>query len=467
MLLTKGNAGIVLGLIAVAVLLWAILAERPAAEVYEYRLDNGMKILVQTDRRSPVVVSQVWYKVGSSYEPDGITGISHMLEHMMFKGTDILKPSEFSAIIAANGGEDNAFTTSDYTVYFQRIASDRLELCLKLEADRMRNLVIDDQELVKERDVVAEERRWRTDDNPESLTLEQFMATAYPTGPYHHPVIGWMDDIKSFTADAARDWYRRWYAPNNATLVVVGDVEPEAVHALAEKYFGPLQPSSDLAPAPQLPADGQTEPRHVEVKAPAKLPYVLMGYKTPSLMTAADRDEAYALEVLAGVLDGGSSARLSRDLLRGKQLAASAGAGYDLIQRLDGFLSLSAVPVAGVTTDQLIEALKEEVARLKQEPVSETELATVRAQVVASDVYQRDSVFYQAMELGTLETTGVGWQAQQEYISRVEQVTPQQIQAVARKYLRPERLTVAVLIPQDTNAKIPRGAGAKAQGAIR
>ncbi|HEX5055159.1 MAG TPA: pitrilysin family protein [Gammaproteobacteria bacterium] len=464
MLLTKGNAGIVLGLMAVAVLLWAMLAERPA-EVYEYRLDNGLKILVQPDRRSPVVVSQVWYKVGSGYEPAGITGISHMLEHMMFKGTDELKPSEFSAIIAANGGEDNAFTSYDYTTYFQRIASDRLELCFKLEADRMRDLIIDEQELTKERDVVAEERRWRYDDNPQSLTLEKFMATAYPEGPYHHPVIGWMDDIQSFTTAAARDWYRRWYAPNNATLVVVGDVEPEAVHELAEKYFGPLQPSSDITPAPSQPADAQTEPRYVEVKAPAKLPYVLMGYKVPSLMTAGDRDEAYALEVLSGVLDGGSSARLSRDLLRGKQLAASAGASYDLIQRLDGFLSLNAVPVAGVTTEQLIEALKEEVARLQQEPVSETELSTVRAQVVASDVYQRDSVFYQAMELGTLETTGVGWQVQQEYINRVEQVTPQQIQAVARKYLTPERLTVAVLIPQDANAKISQSANAK--GAAR
>jgi zinc protease len=456
--LNKRNTAILFGVIAAALLLWVALAERPVAEVHEYRLDNGLKILVQPDRRSPVVVSQVWYKVGSSYEPAGITGISHMLEHMMFKGTDELGPKEFSALIAANGGEDNAFTSSDYTAYYQRISSDRLELCLKLEADRMRDLIIDEEELLKERDVVAEERRWRYDDNPQALTYEKFMAIANPSGPYHHPVIGWMQDVQSYTAEAARDWYRQWYAPNNATLVVVGDVEPDAVHALAEKYFGPLQPSSGLAPPPAQPSDDQTEPRHVEVKVPAKLPYVLMGYKTPSLNTVQDKDEAYALEVLAGVLDGGSSARLSRNLLRGKQIAASAGAGYDLIQRLDGFLTLSAVPVAGVGTEQLIAALNEEIAHLQQEPVSETELSTVRAQVVASDVFQRDSVYYQALELGMLESVGLGWQIQQEYISRIEAVTPEQIQAVARKYLTAERLTVAVLIPQDMNVAGNQGA---------
>lgn len=446
-------------MIAVAMVLLAVLAQRPTAEVYEYRLDNGLKILVQPDRRSPVVVSQVWYKVGSSYEPAGITGISHMLEHMMFKGTDELKPTEFSSLIAANGGEDNAFTSFDYTAYFQRISSDRLELCLRLEADRMRDLIIDEQELLKERDVVAEERRWRYDDNPQSLTYEKFMATAWPAGPYHHPIIGWMQDIQSYTPEAAREWYRQWYAPNNATLVVVGDVNPDEVHALAEKYFGPLEPSA-LPPPPSQPPDDQAESRYVEVKAPAKLPYVLMGYKVPSLKTAENRDEAYALEVLAGVLDGGSSARLSRNLLRGKQLTASVGAGYDLTHRLDGFLTLSAVPVAGVSTEQLIEALTEEVTRLQQEPVSETELSTVRAQVVAADVYQRDSVFYQAMELGMLETVGLGWQVQQEYISRIEAVTPQQIQTVAQKYLKPERLTVAVLLPQTANPDAATGEGA-------
>jgi zinc protease len=269
-----------------------------------------------------------------------------------------------------------------------------------------------------------------------------------------------MRDIQTYTAEQLREWYRQWYAPNNATLVVVGDVEPDTVLALAEQYFGPIEPSV-LPPAPPQPPDEQMERRDVELKAPAKLPYVLMGYKVPSLNTARDRDEAYALEVLAGVLDGGSSARLSRNLLRGRQLAASVSAGYDLTHRLDGFLTLSAVPVADVGTGQLIDALTEEVARLQEEPVSATELSTVRAQVVAVDVYQRDSVFYQAMELGILETVGLGWRVQREYIRRVEAVTPAQIQAVARKYLVPERLTVAVLVPQDMSAAVNAKAGAK------
>jgi zinc protease len=444
---------LIVGLVAVLLaVFWKLqrghaVAVEQAGIVHEYILDNGLKVLVQPDRRSPVVVSQVWYKVGSSYEPEGITGISHILEHLMFKGTDELKPGEFSELIANNGGEDNAFTSFDYTAYFQRISSDNLELCLRLEADRMRDLLIDEQEFAKERDVVAEERRWRMDDQPQSMTYAQFMATAYETGPYHHPIIGWMPDIQNATAQAARDWYRTWYAPNNATLVVVGDVQPQEVHKLAQKYFGELKPSSLPLPPLQTAAE-QQEKRYTEVSVPAKVPYVILGYKVPSLQVATDTNEAYALEVLAGVLDGGQSARLSRNLVRGQQLAASASASYDMYARLDGLLTLSAVPVSGVEMDELIASLTAEIERLQQEPVSSDELARVRAQVIASDVYERDSVFYQAMKLGILETVGLGWRVLAEYIDGVQAVTPEQIQAVAQKYLQPERLTIAVLVPQ-------------------
>jgi len=199
-------------------------------------LDNGMKIIVREDHRAPVVVSQVWYKVGASYEHDGITGVSHVLEHMMFKGTDNLKPGEFSEIISANGGRENAFTGRDYTAYFQRIASDRLEICLKLEADRMRNLVLTEAEFAKEIEVVKEERRMRTEDNPNALTYERFIAAAFLNNPYRNPVIGWMQDLDSLTVEDARQWYKRWYTPNNATLVVVGDVKAQDVFKLAKKY---------------------------------------------------------------------------------------------------------------------------------------------------------------------------------------------------------------------------------------
>ncbi|MGA1562528.1 MAG: M16 family metallopeptidase, partial [Gammaproteobacteria bacterium] len=235
----------------------AVASPAYATTVHEHQLENGMRVLVKEDNRAPVVVSQVWYRVGSSYEPAGLTGISHVLEHMMFKGTEKYGPNEFSKIIAQLGGRENAFTGRDYTAYFQRLEASRLEKALELEADRMRNLVLDEAEFLKEREVVAEERRMRTDDKPTSLTYERFLATAYVTSGYHHPVIGWMDDIQNWTIDDLRDWYQRFYAPNNALLVVVGDVKADDVFALAEKYFGPLQPSEinhprDRAELPML-----------------------------------------------------------------------------------------------------------------------------------------------------------------------------------------------------------------------
>lgn len=421
--------------------------------VHEYMLKNGMKILVQPDTRSPVVVSQVWYKVGSSYEHGGITGISHMLEHMMFKGTDDLAPGEFSEIIALNGGEENAATSKDYTWYFQSIANDRLELCIKLEAERMRDVIFSEDEFLKEREVVAEERRRRYEDNPQSVTYERFMASAFVNSPYHHQPIGWMQDIRAYTVEDAKHWYETWYAPNNATLVVVGDVEPDQVYRLAKKYFGPLKPSDipRLKPRDEIPQLGV---RRVEVHAPgARVPYLLMGYQVPVLNTASDSQEVYALEVLSGILDGGESARLSRNIVRGKQLAVSAGAGYNPYSRLNDVFTFAATPVGSVSIERLEEALRKEVEKLKNEKVSEEELARVKAQVVAADVYQRDSMYYQAMQLGVLETVGLGWRRLEEYIPRVQSVTAEQIQAVARKYLTDRHLTVAELVPEATDNK--------------
>lgn len=414
--------------------------------VTEYKLKNGLKVLVKPDRRAPVFVSQLWYKVGSSYEYSGITGLSHMLEHMMFKGTDDLESGEFSDIIAMNGGRDNAATGRDYTWYYQSIARDRLELSLRLEAGRMRGLRFVEEEFIKERDVVAEERRMRFEDNPQALLYELFGATAYVNSPYHHAIIGWMADIQSYSVEDARQWYDAWYAPNNATLVIVGDVEPGQVIKLAKQYFGPLQPSEIPALKPQLEIPQQGK-RRVELKRPARVPYLMMGYKVPSLVTAEDKNEAYALEVLGGILNAGESARLARGLVRGQELALGAGASYNLYSRLQTLLTLSAVPVAGVTVEQLQQALLKEVNRLKTELVSAEELERVKAQVVASDVYERDSMYYQAMLLGTVETVGMNWQVLDEYVPKVQAVTAEQVQAVARKYLKESALTVAELIP--------------------
>ena len=417
--------------------------------VYSFMLKNGMKVLVKPDHRSPVAVSQVWYKVGSSYEYDGVTGVSHALEHMMFKGTKKLKAGEFSEIIAANGGSENAFTGKDYTAYFQRISSDRLELCLQHEADRMRNLQLNDDEFKKEIEVIKEERRTRTDDNPTSLTYERFNAAAFINSSYQQPIIGWMDDLHSMSLEDLSQWYKTWYAPNNATLVIAGDVNPQQIKIWAEKYFGVLEPSKIAPPKPRREVEQMGE-RRITVKLPAKVPYLVMGYKVPVLKTISDEDEndIYALEVLAGVLDGGNSSRLSQRLVRGKEVATSAGAGYDPYARQQTLFLFDGAPRGGHNVYELEIAIKEQISAIQNKAPSMQELDRVKAQVMASSVYEKDSVFYQAMQLGTLETVGVGWQRKDEYLKKIQQVTAEQVQAVAIKYLLEDNLTVAVLDPQ-------------------
>ncbi len=424
-----------------------LLAHADNPKVQERILGNGLKILVKEDHRSPVVVSQVWYKVGSSYEPGGITGISHMLEHMMFKGTDNYAPGEFSRIIAENGGNENAFTGRDYTAYFQTMEKSRLEVSFKLEADRMRHLHLLDEELKKELQVVTEERRMRTDDKPRAKTQEHFMAMAFSNSPYKNPIIGWPTDIANYRIEDLQAWYQRWYAPNNATLVVVGDVDPDQVFRLAEEHFAGLQPSEIQPLKPQTETE-QLGVRKMTVRLPAKLPYIVMGYKVPVLGAAEPEWEAYALEVLAGILDGGSSARLASRLVRGKQIAVSAGAGYEMTARMPDLFILDATPAKGKTVFDMEYALKEEIYQLRAELIGEEELQRIKAQVLANAVYERDSNFYQAMQLGMLETVGVGWEKADEYVDKVNQVTAEQVRAVARKYLVEDRLSVAYLDPQ-------------------
>jgi len=425
------------------------------SKVSEHLLGNGLKVLVQEDHRSPVVVSQVWYKVGSSYEPGGITGISHMLEHMMFKGTDKHKPGEFSRIIAENGGDENAFTGQDYTAYFQTMAASKLAVSFELEADRMRHLHLLADELKKELEVVTEERRMRTDDNPQAKMGEHFNAMAYSNSPYKHPVIGWPADIAAYKVEDLEAWYQRWYAPNNATLVVVGDVDTKAVFAMAEQYFGALKPS-DIKPLKPQTEIEQLGTRKMTVKVPAKLPSVVLAYKVPSLATAAKPEDAYALEVLAGILDGGNSARLSKELVRGKQIAVSANAGYGLTTRLSSLFELEATPAEGKNVWELESALKTEVGKLQKDLVSNDELQRIKAQVLASAVYERDSNFYQAMQLGMLETVGLGWQKAEEYVGNINKVTAEQVRDVARRYLLEDHLNIAYLDPQPINAEIKK-----------
>lgn len=413
----------------------------------EYHFDNGMKLIVKENHNAPVVVSQIWYKVGSSYEHSGITGVAHALEHMMFKGTPRYPTGMFSKIISENGGRENAFTGRDYTAYFQRLEKSRLAISFELEADRMKNIIVDKNEFAKEIKVVMEERRLRTEDKPQSLTYEQMMSAAYTSSPYHNPIIGWMDDLQNMQQEDLLAWYRQWYSPNNATLVVVGDVKSDAVYQLAKKYFSKLKPGKIPALKPRKEIN-QIGIREIIVKAPAKIPYLLMGYKTPSLKTAKESWEPYALEVLAGILDGGNSARLTKNLIRGNQITSTAAASYDIYSRLPNLFLLDATPSQGQTIDNVKKALFQEISNLKNQLVSEEELNRVKAQVVAQNVFEQDSMFYQAMRIGMLETIGLSWKLSEKYVKNIRAITAQQVQAVAQKYLIKDKLTIATLEPQ-------------------
>ena len=446
----RGMLALILGL--------GITGANAANAVHEYKLDNGLKLVVKEDHRAPVMVSQVWYKVGSSYEHDGITGVSHVLEHMMFKGTDAYPTGQFSQIISENGGRENAFTSRDYTAYFQTMESGRLPVSFELEADRMRNLMLPNEEFLKEVQVVMEERRMRTEDNPQSLTYEQFNAAAYTSSAYRIPVIGWMDDLENMEINDLRVWYEKWYAPNNATVVVVGDVDPKDVYKQAKKYFGPLKPSEVTPPKPRVEIK-QLGRKRIDVQAPAKLPYLMMGYKTPVVLTTDEDWEPYALEVLANVLDGGDSARLTNELVRGSEIAVSAGVGYDAFDRMEGLFLFSGTPSSGHSVEALETALLVQVKKLQEEQVSQAELDRVKAQIRAEKVYEQDSIFYQGMQIGILETIGLDWKEADKYLPRIEAVTAEQVQAVAKKYLVDERLTVAQLVPQPIDPNKPRRSG--------
>jgi zinc protease len=441
--------------------LWAIglalLAGSVQATLTDVKLDNGMRVIVKEDRRAPVMVSQVWYRAGAMDEFNGTTGVAHVLEHMMFKGTEEVPPGEFSKRIAAAGGRENAFTSRDYTAYFQQMQKDRLELAMQLEADRMANLVISDELFAKELQVVMEERRLRTDDQPQSVVFERLMATAYQAHPYRRPIIGWMDDLRNMTAQDARDWYARWYAPNNATLVVAGDVDADAVVAMAKRHFGAL-PVRALPPRKPQAEPPQAGEKRIVVKAPAQLPYLLMAWHAPTLKDWEQDSDPYALQILAGVLSGNDSARLQKTLVKTRQVAVNVSAGYDPVARGPGLFVIDATPAPGKSVAVLEKAIRDEIARIQRDGISEAELARVKAQVIAADVYQRDSLFYQAMLLGEYVTAGLPPAALARRVDKLRAVTAKAVQAAAKQWLQTERLSVAELDPQPLQPKAQRAA---------
>jgi zinc protease len=440
-------------------MLVSLISFEVLANPHEYMLANGLKIVVKEDHRSPVVISQIWYKAGSIDELNGTTGVAHVLEHMMFKGTKNVSSGEFSKKIAAIGGRDNAFTSRDFTGYFQQLHKSELALAMKLEADRMRNLILTKEEFAKEIKVVMEERRLRTDDQPHALVYEKMMSVAYQSHPYRRPIVGWMNDLENMTVDDAQEWYDRWYAPNNAVLVVVGDVDPKKVFSLAQKYYGEIKsrPIASLALRKPQTEVTQAGIKRLQVKAPAKMPYLVMGYHAPVLHDANADWEPYALEMLVGVLDGNESARLNKELVRDQQIASSINAEYDATGRGPGMFFLSGTPSEGRSVAELEGALRNEIKRLISAGVTEKELRRVRAQVVSGHVFQLDSMFYQAMQIGQLESVGLSYRDLDTIIKKLQTVTAKQIREVAIKYLIDDSLTVAILDPQplEQRAAIP------------
>lgn len=443
----------------------ALRAQPPAPEASvtrQFTLSNGMALIVKPDRRAPTAVHMVWLRVGSMDEVDGTSGVAHVLEHMLFKGTAQLAPGEFSRRVAALGGRENAFTARDYTGYFQQIPANRLEDVMRLEADRFANNRWADDEFRREIEVVKEERRLRTEDAPRALMSEAMNAVVFTASPYRRPIVGWMSDLEAMTPDDVRAFYRQWYTPANAAVVVAGDVDVDAVRALAEKHYGAIasRPVPPRKPRLEPPQAGQ---RRLDFKAPAEQAHVSLAFKVPSLgrldapsANDAASNDALALTVLSAVLDGYSGARLDRALAQGDQrVADSAGAWNGLMGRGPQLFVLYGTPAQGRSAAEVEAALRAEVARVARDGVSEAELARVKTQWVASEVYKLDSVFNQARELGSYWAQGQPLDAGERIIARLRAVSPAQVQSVAARYFGDDQLTVATLLPQPVQPNRP------------
>ena len=428
--------------------------------VKEITLKNGMRVLVKEDHRSPVAVSMVWYRAGSLDEVNGKTGVAHVLEHMMFKGTKTTKPGEYSEIVAAAGGRENAFTGADYTAYFQRLEKSKLPIAMKMEADRMQNLVITEEEFKKEINVVMEERLWRTDDKPKAQVNELFNSLIFRAHPYGRPIVGWMNDLENMTYEDAIEWYKMWYSPSNAILVVAGDVDTKEVFAKARKYFGKI-PAYQIAKRKPQFEPKQNGSRRAILKAPGKLPYIQMGYPAPTLGKDGikNKKEVFALEVLVGILSGTSSSRLNQNLVRKTSRAIDVGAGYSMLSRGgQSTFEMYATPSEKVSVVDLEKYLKLELKNIIDNGVTDIELNRVITSVVADEVYQKDSVFGAVMQIGQLETMGYSHKIADVYIDNIKKVTSKDIQGVIKKYFHDDALTIVTLDPQplDKN-KIPKG----------
>ncbi len=412
-----------------------------ATQVQEFALDNGLKVLLLEDHKSPVVTFQVWYRVGSRNEKDGKSGLSHFLEHMMFKGTKTVQPEEYSRIIAKNGGRSNAFTTSDVTVYYATMSRDKIGIEIELEADRMVNALLGETYFEPEKKVIQEERRLRTEDKPVSALGEVAGAVAYMVHPYRRPVIGWMEDIQNLTRQDLVDHYKLYYAPNNAFIIMTGDFSAAEMLPKIKAAFGNI-PRGSEAPkvrAEELPQKGE---RRVILKKEAELPFALMYYHTPNLKSP----DNYALDVLSVVLAGGRSSRLYHDLVYQKRLARSVGADYNGLSIDPSVFSVTAQLMPGKDPAEIERRIDYLLEPLKSDLISDRELQKAKNQIESAFVYGQDSIFGQAMKIGYYEAVG-DWRLMDGYLDGIRKVTRQDIQRVAQEYLDRDRRTVGVLIP--------------------
>ncbi|MBI4414472.1 MAG: insulinase family protein [candidate division NC10 bacterium] len=410
-------------------------------EVLERTLENGLKVLLVEEHKAPVATLHVWYRVGSRNERLGATGLSHLLEHMMFKGTPTTGPKEFTRIVQRNGGWDNAFTSRDYTGYYTNIAADRIHFPIALEADRMVNLLIQEEDVRTERDVVLEERRLRTEDDPSSAVVEEMYAAAFKAHPYGNPVIGWMEEIRRITRGDLLQHYRTYYTPDNAVVVAVGAFDREALFARIREAFARI-PRGPAPPAVRSVEPPQQGERRVVVKREAKLPFIFVGYHTPTLT----HPDSFALEILASVLADGRSSRLHRSLVYEQQVALYAAASYDRLSADPSLFYLYASALPGKGSDQVERALYAEVERVQREPVGERELQKAKNQLEADFVLSQDSIFSMARQIASYEMVA-SWREWERYLPGIRAVTAADVQRVARAYLTADNRTVGVLVP--------------------
>ena len=412
-----------------------------AAQVQEVVLDNGLKVLLLEDHKSPAVTFQVWYRVGGRNEKDGKSGLAHFLEHMMFKGTPTTKPEEYSRIIAKNGGRSNAFTSNDVTVYFATMSREKINIELELEADRMANALLGDTYFEPEKKVIQEERRLRTEDNPASALSEVASAVAFTIHPYRRPVVGWMEDIQNLTRQDLADFYKLYYAPNNAFIVVVGDFSTDEILPKIKAAFGKI-PRGAEPPKVQVTEPEQRGERKVFLKKEAELPFVLQFYRAPNLKSP----DSFALDVLSVVLAGGRSSRLHHEMVYQKRLVRGVDADYSGMSVDPMGFSIYAQLLPGIEPVNVEREMDRLVDKVKTELVSERELQKAKNQIEAAFVFAQDSIYGQAMKIGLYEAAG-GWRQMESYLDGMRKVTREDIRRVAKQYLDRDRRTVGTLIP--------------------